>query len=238
MWFFLFWQKNFHRCQKSKLRVQRKRFREKLLNHNCFFSKFSDFEQRKLGLLAKKNFSLTNIFNGLNSFFCLQAKRLTGVSKQQIICPAEKIDGHSVKHLFFFILFRLWAEKHGILAKKWQGFQNFFYVSRGTVLGRFLEKTNYAFCSSFLVFEKKRGLLAWNLWQVCLNCSFCVHRNVFGVFLEGSLMVRAFSVSERKYPYFRKKIWQVCQNYTIRLQRNNSWTICGRKNICSNFLVF
>ena len=122
--------------------------------------------------------------------------------------------------------------------KKWHGFQNFFYVSRGTILDRFLEKTNYAFCSSFLVVEQKRWLLAWNFWQVCLNCSFCVHRNVFGVFLEGSLMVRAFSVSERNYPYFRKKTRQSCQKYTLRLQRNNYRTICGRKNLCSNFLVF
>ena len=100
-------------------------------------------------------FDFFDVFRGLNNLFVFWQKKLTGVSQQQITCTAEKNGAHFVKHLFFCIIFGLLAEKHGLLAKNWQGFQNFFYVSRGTALGRFFgKKTIFAFCTSFLVSEQ------------------------------------------------------------------------------------
>ena len=142
-------------------------------------------------------FDFFDVFRGLNNLFVFWQKKLTGVSQQQITCTAEKNGAHFVKHLFFCIIFGLLAEKHGLLAKNWQGFQNFFYVSRGTALGRFFWKKK-----RFLHFVR----VFWSLSKIIL--------------------------------IFAEKIWQGCQNYIIRLERNNSWIICGRKNICSNFFWF
>ena len=46
------------------------------------------------------------------------------------------------------------------------------------------------------------------IWQLCQNCSLRVQRNVWRFFLEGKVIVGAFSVAERKYPAFSKKFME------------------------------
>ena len=97
-----------------------------------------------------------NIFNGLNNFICLLAKKANRCVKTANYLYSGKYWWTFCKKSVFLYHFRTLSRVAWTSSKKnCTVFETFFYVSRGTVSGRFLEKTIVAFCTSFLVSERK-----------------------------------------------------------------------------------
>ena len=94
-------------------------------------------------------------------------KTLVVMLKQQSTYPEKK----TVEQIFFFVIFGFRANILGILWKNyWQCFQNYFCVSRGTILGCSFKLKKV--CWSLLVFERKnRTFRKKILWQVCQKCN-------------------------------------------------------------------
>ena len=173
----------------------RKKFVEKL-----FFKSSSDFQQKFLNNWTKNTRKIAK--TAFNVFSGTILGRLFGRKK---ICPKlfgrwEKIldlawiFGKFVKSVAYVCRWTFWeffGEKpnclgvFGLRAKVsifWQKIlgrvaKTTFYVSRGTILGFFLKRRNFA--QAFWSLNEIIGLLELLCWQICQNCSLRLKRNVW-----------------------------------------------------------
>ena len=114
-------------------------------------------------------------------------------SKLHYLCPKKilkKFFFFFTKSSIFLVVFRLWSEHFGLLAKViWLGCQKVFQVSRGGFRKNCSFKTNSSNWFNFLDFVHKNfGLLAKNFRWVRQNCIQCVQRR----FLIGLFFLQKF----------------------------------------------